>query len=116
VVTGLVAWFLSIQRWLSWDGAIQYLGENDVLSYEPMAQTAPGLPTIRIGAAYTARFLVHYAVGLLADGTPLTVRETYAVVAGLCIATIIWVAWASMRHLHVHVEWRAVLLAMLLNA
>ena len=114
VVASLLASFLMTQRWLSWGGAIRYLGEGDVLSYEPMAKAAPGLPTDRIGAAYTARFPVHYMVGLLADGTPLTVRGTYAAAAGACIATVLWLAWSSMRHLRVALPWRVVLLAVLL--
>lgn len=62
--------------------------EGDVLEYRKIAEAAPGSPDSDIGSAYTGRFAVHYAVGLLDAATPLSVNGAYvmawlAVVAAL---------------------------------
>lgn len=93
------------------------LGERDVLAYQLMAEAAPGLPQMTIGAAYTARLPVHYAVGLLADATPLAVHGAYAVVTATCVTATLWAAWSAMRHLDLSPAWQSALLAVpLLNA
>jgi hypothetical protein len=113
VAVSVTAWFLGTQRWLTWDAGVRYLGEGDVLSYQVMAEAAPKLPSVTLGSAYTARFPVHYAIGLLARLTPLTVHETYGVGVAVCIGAIAWTAWLILGELAVPRPWRAVAVSLL---
>lgn len=113
VAISVAAWFLATQRWLTWDAGVRNLGEGDVLSYQVMAEAAPKLPSTTLGSAYTARFPVHYAIGLLARWTPLTVHEAYAVAVAVCIGAIACMAWLILGELAVPRPWRALVVALL---
>src|SRR4051812_14326885 len=66
-------------RWVGNVGIHPWGG--DVTSYERIASAAPGLPSARLGSAYTGRFAVHFVTGLLSDVLGIGLHAAYRVVA-----------------------------------
>ena len=62
VVTAVLALFAALTTPFAVEAVT---GGGDAASYKLMSAAAPDLPTETIGSAYTGRFAVHYAVGLL---------------------------------------------------
>jgi hypothetical protein len=111
VAVALLAFLLATSRWVAWSAQLRQ--GSDAREYVMMARAAPGLPDIRIGSAHAERFAVHYAVGLLADGTGLSLATAYRLVALTCV--IATVAALAMLMSRIGVGWptRAFVLAVI---
>lgn len=74
---------------------------GDALDYRRIALAAPGFPTEPVGSAYTARFFIHYLVGVLSKVTGFSVDRTYDIVLLVVIAAILAVVYNLLRGLAV---------------
>lgn len=86
VPAGALLALLATNRWVGgkWDG--------DVNFYERIAAAAPGRPDGPIGSAYSARFGVHWFVGVFSDATGLGLHGSYRVVALLALLGTVFAA------------------------
>jgi hypothetical protein len=96
---GIVAFFALTTRWLGWQAGIAATGGQDVYQYELMSRAAPGLPASPVGSAYTARFVIHWSVGALADLTGVSVEVAYRVLSLVTLAAFVLVARLCLRRL-----------------
>ncbi|MDP8927704.1 MAG: hypothetical protein M3O70_03765 [Actinomycetota bacterium] len=58
-------------------------------SYELLAASAPSFPSEPVGSAFSQRFAVHYATGLVSDLSGVRVTVAYWAVWGTCLALIL---------------------------
>ena len=94
-VVGVLTFLLATNRWTA-----PKVWANDATSYGVMAGAAPGVPDGKVvGSAYAGRWVPHYLVGLLADGSGLGLHTAYWVagIAAVCaLAVVAAVALAAV--------------------
>jgi hypothetical protein len=97
------AWLLAVMfvAMLATNSSFSQPPSGDALDYRPMAEAAPGLPTDRIGSAYTGRIAIHYIVGVVSHLTGLSLDATYDLVSAILMATLLVVIFGLFRHLPV---------------
>jgi hypothetical protein len=71
-----------------WTGQVHPWG-GDVLSYQAIAEAAPGLPHLALGSAYTQRFVPNYLVGLFVWSTGLGMHAGYRLVWALALVALV---------------------------
>ena len=74
---------------------------HDAVEYRRIASAAPGLPTQRVGSAFSGRFFIHYLIGLIAHFTGASVDVVYALVLGILIIAILVITYLLFEHLGV---------------
>jgi hypothetical protein len=97
----LIACAVLAQRWYGWNDAL-VLGGIDAKSYEAVALAAPALPAApaeRLPFHHAQRWFGPYAVGLLAGGLRLEVREVFAWASGACLLGAILLMQAAFMRL-----------------
>jgi hypothetical protein len=97
----LIASAVLAQRWYGWNDAL-VLGGIDAESYEAIALAAPAMPaatTERLPFHHAQRWPGPYAVGLLAGGLRLDVREVFAWASGACLLGAILLMQAAFMRL-----------------
>lgn len=74
---------------------------GDAPAYRAIAAAAPGLPSEQIGSAYTARFGIHYLVGLLNQISIVSLDYAYAITWVMVVFAILAVGGVLFRGLDV---------------
>ncbi len=70
IIAVAIAFLLVTNRWLGWQGGIEWLSASDVSgSYEKMAAAAPAFPSEPIDYHHAQRFVTPYIVGLVSQLT-----------------------------------------------
>lgn len=99
IFAGLLLFATLSNHWSGWEEGIERLGEGDVGSYEVIAAAAPSFPSEALGSAFSQRFVVHYATGLVADLSGLRLTVAYRIVWVTCLALILLVVHLLLSRL-----------------
>ncbi len=94
---GIAIAILAPSRWTGNDSIHPWA--QDVVAYQRIAAAAPGLPDGSMASAHSQRFVPHYLVGLLSDGSGLSLHASYRIAALLCIFATLVVAERVFREL-----------------
>lgn len=96
---------LLTNRWLSYQEGIDILKAADTNSYMTIAKAAPGLPVLANEALlptnHSARFLVPYLAGTIANGTGISHESMFLIATLLFCAVVVWAVHQILLELSV---------------
>ena len=99
VAIGWIVALAASQAWLSWETGIRHLFAHDVVSYEAIAEAAPGLPSSSMPTQHAQRFPAHWLIGTIASATSTNLHDVYRVASVLCLLGVLLVMYCAFVRL-----------------